>query len=94
MTGRLRLSYLTGSGARTFPVLFLAVVYTSVLVDSQASPRSSPTANGCCAATHVRTSRNKGLSNVLLSVCFLLFGFLAVLQAKESVMGLANQSDR
>lgn len=31
--------------------------------------------------------RNRKLSNVLLSVCFLLFGFLAVLQVKESVMG-------
>ncbi|MDN6123395.1 MAG: Nramp family divalent metal transporter [Brevibacterium sp.] len=34
------------------------------------------------------TLRNKKLSNVLLSVCFLLFGALAVLQVKESVMGL------
>ena len=33
------------------------------------------------------TLRNRGLSNVLLSVCFLLFGFLAVLQVRESVMG-------
>lgn len=32
--------------------------------------------------------RNKELSNVLLTICFLLFGFLAVLQVKESVMGL------
>ncbi|GAA1948160.1 Nramp family divalent metal transporter [Brevibacterium antiquum] len=32
--------------------------------------------------------RNKGLSNVLLTVCFLLFGFLAVLQVRESLMGL------
>ena len=32
--------------------------------------------------------RNRGWSNVLLSVCFVLFGFLAVLQVKESVMGL------
>ncbi|PCC54949.1 Nramp family divalent metal transporter [Brevibacterium aurantiacum] len=32
--------------------------------------------------------RNKGVSNVLLTICFLLFGFLAVLQVKESVMGL------
>lgn len=32
--------------------------------------------------------RNKGLSNVLLTVCFLLFGALAVLQVQESVMGL------
>ncbi|MGO2860522.1 MAG: Nramp family divalent metal transporter, partial [Brevibacterium sp.] len=31
--------------------------------------------------------RNRWLSNVLLGVCFLLFGFLAVLQVKESVMG-------
>lgn len=31
--------------------------------------------------------RNRKLSNVLLSVCFLLFGFLAVLQVKDSVMG-------
>lgn len=34
------------------------------------------------------TLRSKGLSNVLLTVCFLLFGFLAVLQVQESVMGL------
>src|SRR5699024_7689790 len=34
--------------------------------------------------------RNKALSNVLLSVCFLLFGFLAVLQVKESLMGLVG----
>ncbi|AZT91963.1 Nramp family divalent metal transporter [Brevibacterium aurantiacum] len=32
--------------------------------------------------------RNKEVSNVLLTICFLLFGFLAVLQVKESVMGL------
>ena len=32
--------------------------------------------------------RNKGLSNVLLTVCFLLFGFLAVLQVRESLIGL------
>ena len=32
--------------------------------------------------------RNSNWSNVLLSVCFLLFGFLAALQVQESVMGL------
>lgn len=32
--------------------------------------------------------RNKRVSNVLLTICFLLFGALAVLQVQESVMGL------
>ena len=34
------------------------------------------------------TLRNRAPANVLLSVCFLLFGFLAAMQVAESVGGL------
>ncbi|GAA1856547.1 Nramp family divalent metal transporter [Brevibacterium marinum] len=80
-------------GIATLAIMSLGQPVTLVLIYAAISAFILPVLAAALLVILNRSSvpeslRNKGVSNVLLSVCFLLFGFLAVLQVKESVMGL------